>query len=264
MRQAAVLALTLALACGLFPAPEAAAQGRPACAIDEAFKELRDAAATDIGACQGDAMAATNGDLSQRTSKGLLMRRQADNWTAFLNAGWTWVLGPDGVAKRTNAERFAWEPGGDEGDGAMFSDASTGILASSDVAGGYSADARFTMSGPFMSSLRLEREGTTYNRLGPYLIVQTVWVLPTPELAHSAFADMANLERGDVALSTPLGDEAQVTGWRTDAGGGYSGRFGQVSVRARRSNAVVNVVVAPAPRLETALQLTSMIIARLV
>lgn len=35
--------------------------------------------------------------------------RKADNWTAFTNGYWTWINGPNGLAKRLNSQRFSWE-----------------------------------------------------------------------------------------------------------------------------------------------------------
>lgn len=50
-----------------------------------------------------------NHDSLQRTTKGLMVWRAADNWTAFTNGSRTWVNGPYGVMERANEERFAWE-----------------------------------------------------------------------------------------------------------------------------------------------------------
>ena len=35
--------------------------------------------------------------------------RKADNWTAFTNGYWTWINGPNGLAKRLNTQRYSWE-----------------------------------------------------------------------------------------------------------------------------------------------------------
>ncbi len=50
-----------------------------------------------------------NGDSLQQTTKGLMVWRKADNWTAFTNGSRTWVNGPFGVMERGNNERFDWE-----------------------------------------------------------------------------------------------------------------------------------------------------------
>ena len=51
-----------------------------------------------------------NGDIVQHTTRGLMVWRKADNWTAFTDGSRTWVDGPDGVQERGNDERFPWEP----------------------------------------------------------------------------------------------------------------------------------------------------------
>ncbi len=51
----------------------------------------------------------SNGNSEQRTAKGLMVWRKADNWTAFTNGATTWINGPFGVQSRPNSERFDWE-----------------------------------------------------------------------------------------------------------------------------------------------------------
>ncbi len=50
-----------------------------------------------------------NGDSLQQTTKGLMVWRKADNWTAFTNGATTWINGPFGVQSRANDARFSWE-----------------------------------------------------------------------------------------------------------------------------------------------------------
>lgn len=50
-----------------------------------------------------------NGDSLQQTTTGLMVWRQADNWTAFTDGNHTWVSGPYGIQMRLNHERFGWE-----------------------------------------------------------------------------------------------------------------------------------------------------------
>ncbi len=50
-----------------------------------------------------------NGDALQQTTRGLMVWRKADNWTAFTDGSRTWVNGPAGVQERGNDERFDWE-----------------------------------------------------------------------------------------------------------------------------------------------------------
>ena len=52
---------------------------------------------------------AENGDALQATTKGLMVWRKADNWTAFTDGYRTWVNGPFGLQERLNTERFDWE-----------------------------------------------------------------------------------------------------------------------------------------------------------
>jgi hypothetical protein len=79
------------------------------------FKAIADQIPETVGGCLDDEhFNTTNGNAEQRTTAhhghgGLLVWRKADNWTAFTDGYWTWVNGPDGLQKRLNAERFAWE-----------------------------------------------------------------------------------------------------------------------------------------------------------
>ena len=50
-----------------------------------------------------------NGDGLQLTSKGLMVWRKADNFTAFTDGARTWISGPFGLQERANEERFPWE-----------------------------------------------------------------------------------------------------------------------------------------------------------
>jgi hypothetical protein len=51
----------------------------------------------------------SNGNSEQHTTKGLMVWRKIDNWTAYTNGYMTWVNGPYGVQNRLNSERFSWE-----------------------------------------------------------------------------------------------------------------------------------------------------------
>ena len=73
------------------------------------FQTLHDLAPDDVGDCIEDQSFVTNGDAQQRTTKGVMVWRKADNWTAFTNGYQTWLNGPDGLAPRLNTERFEWE-----------------------------------------------------------------------------------------------------------------------------------------------------------
>src|SRR3712207_184967 len=76
------------------------------------FAALRDQAGVDvIGDCLEDQAFAENGDARQRTTKGELVWRKADNRTAFTSGYETWISSPLGVQKRLNSERFPREEG---------------------------------------------------------------------------------------------------------------------------------------------------------
>jgi hypothetical protein len=67
--------------------------------------------AATVGDClQNEGFNPANGNAEQRTTKGLLVWRKADNWTAFTDGYRTWLnAGPRGVVQRLNTQRFAWE-----------------------------------------------------------------------------------------------------------------------------------------------------------
>jgi uncharacterized protein YkwD len=73
------------------------------------FKTLHDLDPADVGNCTGNQVWHANGDASQPTTRGMLVWRKSDNFTAFTNGTNSWVLGPFGLQKRLNLERFAWE-----------------------------------------------------------------------------------------------------------------------------------------------------------
>lgn len=91
----------------LGPSP-AMAQSAP-CQYILGFATLHSLDPADIGDCTDNQAFAGNGDAQQHTTKGLMAWRKADNWTAFTNGYWTWINGPNGLAKRLNTERFSWE-----------------------------------------------------------------------------------------------------------------------------------------------------------
>ena len=51
----------------------------------------------------------STGNTEQHTTKGLLVWRKGDNWTAFTSGNMTWINGQAGVQSRLNTERFSWE-----------------------------------------------------------------------------------------------------------------------------------------------------------
>lgn len=49
------------------------------------------------------------GDITQPTTTGLLVWRSADHVATFTNGAVTWLAGPSGLQRRSNAQRFGWE-----------------------------------------------------------------------------------------------------------------------------------------------------------
>jgi len=103
------LFVLLALLLPLTMATPALAQSAPTCQYILGFATLHSLDVTDTGDCLDNQAFAANGDAQQHTTKGLMAWRKADNWTAFTNGYWTWINGPNGLAKRLNTQRFSWE-----------------------------------------------------------------------------------------------------------------------------------------------------------
>lgn len=80
------------------------------CKFIGGFRQLHDLIPDIVGDCiENEQHNPTTGDALQRTTRGLLVWRKADNWTAFTDGVTTWVNGPNGIQSRSNAERFPWE-----------------------------------------------------------------------------------------------------------------------------------------------------------
>lgn len=73
------------------------------------FKALHDLDPGDVGDCIDNQSFVSNGDAIQHTTRGLMVWRKTDNWTAFTNGYMTWINGLNGLQSRLNAERFPWE-----------------------------------------------------------------------------------------------------------------------------------------------------------
>ncbi len=86
-----------------------AQQASQSCQYIRDFKRLHDMAPDKIGGCVSQRIFAPNGDVLQYTANGLMVRRKADNWTAFTDGGLTLIDGPQGLVSRANDYRFAWE-----------------------------------------------------------------------------------------------------------------------------------------------------------
>jgi hypothetical protein len=93
------------------PVPTADEAG---CAFALGFAELRARIGPDtVGECVAEQEPDGSGNVRQRTTKGILLWRTADSHAVFTNGGDTWINGPDGLQRRPNSERFAWEPDAD-------------------------------------------------------------------------------------------------------------------------------------------------------
>ncbi len=76
------------------------------------FKTLADMIPDVVGApLEDEHHNPENGDGLQQTTKGLLVWRKADNFTAFTDGSTTWINGPNGLQSRPNDARFDWELG---------------------------------------------------------------------------------------------------------------------------------------------------------
>lgn len=107
-RLASALWIAFVVAVGVAAVGGASAQTRPEFKLG--FKALAEQIPHIVGEpLESEHHNPANGDSLQRTTKGLMVWRKADNWTAFTNGHRTWVNGPSGVRERANDERFAWE-----------------------------------------------------------------------------------------------------------------------------------------------------------
>ncbi len=96
--------------------PVAAQPTQGPCQFLFGFKVLHDRIPEKVGECaDNETHNPANGDAIQHTStKGLLVWRKADNWTAFTDGANTWINGPGGnLYQRPNDKRFSWEPNPD-------------------------------------------------------------------------------------------------------------------------------------------------------
>jgi hypothetical protein len=89
-----------------------AAAAQSGCEFRLGFKAIADRIPAVVGSCLEDEhFNPANGDSLQQTSRGLLVWRKADNFTAFTDGHRSWVNGPYGLQQRLNTERFPWEDG---------------------------------------------------------------------------------------------------------------------------------------------------------
>lgn len=92
----------------VIPAPPVAAAAT--CQFTLGFKTLHGLVPAVVGDClENEHHDPLTGDALQMTTKGLLVWRKADNFTAFTDGYHTWINGPEGLQERLNSERFTWE-----------------------------------------------------------------------------------------------------------------------------------------------------------
>lgn len=116
MRYAVTLSMiSLFLFLFLVGTPAAGPAGAASCQFVLGFQALRDAIPERVGDCITDEQFnPVAGRSSQQTTGadgrgGLLVWRKIDNATAFTDGYRTWLLGPEGLQRRLNSERFSWE-----------------------------------------------------------------------------------------------------------------------------------------------------------
>lgn len=252
----------LALAALCLSAPPALAQSVPPCTLAPVFETLHDAAPAEVGECRGNPVALDGGENLQATNKGLLDARPADNWTGLIGRSMTLIQGPDGLVRRANVDRFDWELNGLTDDTGMFTDPGSGLLPGSLFGPGFETTDSNTTD--VTATVTFERLGVPDRFHGTRTVIQTVQVMPTPDLAHALFTDLANLQQGDMVLKTiVLGDETRVVAWRPDDTSSYFAQFRQLAIRVRRSNAVISLVLVPCTRVDQGVQFASMVLGRL-
>jgi len=108
MRRSNFLILA-AILISVVPLRASAQQVARSCQFIRDFKRLHDLAPETIGNCISRRLFQPNGDVLQYTANGVIVRRKADNWTAFTDGRQTFINGPRGLVSRPNGERFPWE-----------------------------------------------------------------------------------------------------------------------------------------------------------
>jgi hypothetical protein len=86
-----------------------AVANQPAAEFRLGFRALADRIPDVVGRPVEEEHYGANGDSLQQTTRGLMVWRKADNWTAFTDGSRSWVNGPNGPRDRANGERFPWE-----------------------------------------------------------------------------------------------------------------------------------------------------------
>jgi hypothetical protein len=68
-----------------------------------------------VGDCVENVRGAGHGEARQRTTRGEMVWWEGENRAVFANDVHTWMTGPNGVVRRRNEERFAWEADAEAG-----------------------------------------------------------------------------------------------------------------------------------------------------
>jgi len=94
---------------GVLGTETAAAAAPSGCQFVLGFQAMASAMPDAVGDCTDNQAFAANGDAIQHTTKGMLVWRKSDNFTAFTNGSQTWVSLPDGIRSRSNTQRYMFE-----------------------------------------------------------------------------------------------------------------------------------------------------------
>jgi pilus assembly protein FimV len=83
---------------------QSSGSGQPAsCRYQFGFATLHQAIPEIVGECRTDEVHADNGDAVQLTTRGILVWRKADNYTAFTDGKQVWILGLTGLQTRAGS-----------------------------------------------------------------------------------------------------------------------------------------------------------------
>lgn len=99
----------LCVACVFLGALSGVASAQPAPVFKLGFLDMAQQIPTSVGTPLENEHYAPNGDSLQQTTKGLMVWRKYDNWTAFTNGTMTFINGPLGLQARLNSSLFTWE-----------------------------------------------------------------------------------------------------------------------------------------------------------
>lgn len=209
----AILAMMLVL--GAWPTGASAAEG---CAFVFGFAAMHDRLPGQVGDCTEDERHdVTNGDGLQQTTGGLLVWRKADNITAFTDGRQTWLVGPRGLQRRLNTERFPWEAN-PEGLAIVATTSTSGAILPGHRLVVYYGNQLVPAMGvlgegaPEQMLARLKQQADAFAEADPTTPVQTALELVTVVAQAGAGADGLYRARMSDALI------AEVAGWAERTG----------------------------------------------